>query len=108
MRLLPVNGEGQKQNFLPGVAVSARAVTPLLQERKCRPEWLQKDKLRGGGRAGGQRGPRRLHPGWQLTTGRRLSARDGRPPQPCGSCAHTRPCVVSRLCFNFVVRPRRS
>lgn len=48
MRLLPVNGEGQKQNFLPGVAVSARAVTPLLQERKCRPEWLQKDKLRGG------------------------------------------------------------
>lgn len=28
MRLLPVNGEGQKQNFLPGVAVSARAVTP--------------------------------------------------------------------------------
>lgn len=30
MRLLPVNGEGQKQNFLPGVAVSARAVTPSL------------------------------------------------------------------------------
>lgn len=30
MHLLPVNGEGQKQNFLPGVAVSARAVTPPL------------------------------------------------------------------------------